>query len=133
MCQTLNVVPSEGMELGEVITKLCLTLDCARNSLWSSCRGERLCLRQKDSSAFLHQKPWDEADAVQGLGQTCCTNPRDSRTFQASPDELKMFRMEETWRKKGNEPWMMSCTISGTSILHEELLIPFLFPAANAK
>lgn len=138
MCQNPNLVPSKGMELGEVITELCLTLDCARNSLWFSFRAEwRLCLRQKESSAFLHQagssqKPWDEADAVQGLGQMYCTNPGASCTFPASPDEFKMFRMEEMW-KKGNKAWMMSCNISGTSILHEELLIPFVFPGGTTK
>lgn len=125
------------MELGEVITELCLTLDCARNSLWFSCRAKRLCLRQEESSAFLHQagssqKPWDEADAVQGLGQMCCTNPGASRTFPVSPDEFKMFRIEETW-KKGNKARMVSCNISGTSILHEELLIPFVFPGGTTK
>lgn len=101
----------------------------------SAARGS-VCVR-KDLQPFCtrlgsSQKSWDEADAVQGLGQMCCTNPGVSRTFQASPDEFKMFRMEEMW-KKGNKPWMVSFNISRTSILHEEFVIPLIFPDGTTK
>lgn len=102
-------------------------LSVARGSVYVRRNLQPFCTRLGSS-----QKSWDEADAVQGLGQMCCTNPGVSCTFQASPDEFKMFRMEETW-KRGNIPWVMSCNISGTSTLHEEFLIPLLFPDGTTE
>lgn len=46
-----------------------------------------------------HKNPGMRLMLSRALAKRAVQNPGVSRTFQASPDEFKMFRMEETWKK----------------------------------
>lgn len=132
------MVPSKEIELrvccGEVTTKLCIVLNCARNSLQFYFRSEGLCLRQhvqtlKNLQTFctrlgsLQQNPMMRLILSSVLAKCTVQTPEFSARSNCIQTRLKCQNLGDM--ETGTVVGMMSYNISGTSILHEEEFIMY--------